>query len=71
MTITTTQLKENQAHYLSMASREDIIVTKNGKFYVRITGARAQAVKSVASLFGIIPSDIDEKALLAERASNI
>ncbi|MCR5347997.1 MAG: type II toxin-antitoxin system prevent-host-death family antitoxin [Bacilli bacterium] len=71
MTITTTQLKENQAHWLSMASREDIIVTKNGKFYVRITGARAQAVKSVSSLFGIIPSDVDERALLAKRVTEI
>ena len=68
MTITTTQLKENQAHYLSLASREDIIVTKNGKFYARITGARRQAVKSVSNLFGIIPSDVDEDALLKERA---
>lgn len=68
MTITTTQLKENQAHYLSLASREDIIVTKNGKFYARITGARQPAVKAISSLFGIIPSDVDEKAILAERA---
>lgn len=67
MTITTTQLKENQAYYLSLASREDIMVTKNGKFYVRIIGARRQAVKSVSSLFGILPSDIDEKAILDER----
>ena len=68
MTITTTQLKENQAYYLSLASREDITVTKNGKFYVRITGARRQAVKSVSSLFGIIPSDVDEEKILAGRA---
>ena len=66
MTITTTQLKENQAHYLSIASREDIIVTKNGKFCVRITGARKRAVQSVSTLFGIIPSSIDEKEILHE-----
>ena len=70
MVITTTQLKENQAYYLSLASREDIIVTKNGKFYVRITGARQQAVASVANLFGILPSDVDEESLLKERALN-
>lgn len=68
MVITTTQLRENQAHYLSMASREDIIVTKNGKFFARITGARSAAVRSVESLFGIIPADVDEKALLSQRA---
>ena len=68
MTITTTELKNNQAYYLALASREDIIVTKNGKFYVRIIGARQQAVKNVEELFGILPSDVDEKALLEERA---
>lgn len=71
MVITVTQLKRNQAYYLSLASREDIIVTKNGKFFVRITGARETAVKSVSSLFGIIPSNVDEKAILAERVLGI
>ena len=71
MTITTTELKEKQTYYLSLASREDIIVTKNGKFYVRIIGARRQAVESVSKLFGIIPSDVDEKKILEERAMEL
>ena len=71
MTITTTELKEKQAYYLSLASWEDIIVTKNGKFYVRITGARKPAIQAISSLFGILPSDIDEKNLLEERVLSL
>ena len=67
MTITVTQLREKQAHYLSLSSREDIIVTKNGKFYVRIVGAKRDKVESIKGLFGILPSDVDEDYLLAKK----
>lgn len=67
MTITATQFKAKQAYYLSLASKEDIIVTKNGKPYVRIVGAREQEPASISSLFGILPSAVNENALLKER----
>ncbi len=70
MIVTTTQLRANQSYYLSMASREEIVVTKNGKVVAKITGAMSENVKSVSSLFGILPPDVDEDSLLRERALN-
>ena len=69
MTITVTQFKAKQGYYLSLASREDIIVTKHGRFHARIVGARRHDVKSVRDLFGILPSDTDEGSILVERAN--
>ena len=71
MTITATELKNNLSHYLSISSREDVIVTKNGKVIATIVGSLRPNVEAVSSLFGILPSDIDEKAILKERVEKI
>ena len=71
MTITTTELKNNQSKYLALSSREDVIVTKNGRPIAKIVGVRQAEVASIESLFGILPSDIDEKEILKERALSL
>ena len=71
MIVTATQFKARLTYYLSLASREDVYVAKNGKVIAKITGVRVENVKSVSSLFGILPSSIDEKALLEERTLRI
>ena len=38
MTITATELKENLGKYLALSQSEDILVKKNGKVIVKITG---------------------------------
>ena len=71
MIVTATQFRARLTYYLSLASREDVYVAKNGKVIAKITGVRVENVKSVSSLFGILPSGIDEKALLEERTLRI
>ena len=71
MIVTATQFRARLSHYLSLASREDVYVAKNGKVIAKITGVRVENVKSVSSLFGILPPSIDEKALLEERTLRI
>ena len=67
MSITITEFKNNFSKYLAMASWQEIEITKYGKVIARIVGPEP----SVESLFGIIPSDIDEKAVLAGRVEAI
>ena len=71
MIVTATQLRARLSYYLFLASREDVYVAKNGKVIAKITGVRVENVKSVSSLFGILPPSIDEKALLEERTLRI
>ena len=67
MTITTTELKNNQSKYLALSSREDVIITKNGRPIARIVGVRQTEVASIESIFGVLPKDVDEKKVLEER----
>ena len=71
MTITTTELKNNQSKYLSLASREDVFVTKNGKPIAKIVGVQRRAIESIESVFGVLPSDFDEKSVLEERLASL
>jgi prevent-host-death family protein len=41
MEITATELKKNLGKYLGAATREDVVITKNGKAVARIVGERA------------------------------
>ena len=68
--ITATDFKANLGKYLSLAEREDIVITKSGKSIVKLTGVKHDKVKDMESLFGVIPwngEDIDIKQLKAER----
>ena len=71
MRITTTELKTNQAKYLSLSNDEDIIITKNGKPIAKIVGLRKTVVSNIESLFGVLPQDFDEEAILKERALSL
>ena len=57
MFITATELKTNIGKYLSLASKEDIIITKNGKSIAKLTNINEDKVAMAKSLFGILPSD--------------
>jgi len=58
MFITATELKTNIGKYLSLASKEDIIITKNGKSIAKLTNTNEDKVAMAKSLFGILPSDV-------------
>lgn len=70
--VTTSELKSNISHYISLATKEDILITRNGKTVAKLVAQKPNKVAMAKSLFGIIKgADIDEKALKAERRSKI
>ena len=67
MYVSTSELKANISHYLTLVSDEDIIVTKNGKKVARIVREEDDLVSMAKSLFGILPSDISVDEIKSER----
>jgi prevent-host-death family protein len=65
--ITATDFKTNLGKYLTLASREDIHITKNGADIAVLSAPKAKR-GWVDDLVGVIPSsDVDVKGLKAER----
>ena len=70
--VTTTELKTNTAKYITLANKEDIIITRNGKPVARLIGQKANKVEMAQSLFGILKDvEINEEVLKEERRSAI
>jgi len=53
MQVTATEFKSNMGKYLSMASRQDIYITKNGQRIAKLTSPSADRVAMLDSLVGI------------------
>ena len=53
MQVTATEFKLNMGKYLSMASRHDIFITKNGRRIARLTNPSPDRVAMLDSLVGI------------------
>ena len=53
MQITATEFKLNMGKYLSMASRHDIFITKNGQRIAKLTNPSPDRVAMLDSLVGI------------------
>ena len=58
MIITATELKANIGKYLQLAETQDIIVTKNNKPIVKMTGIQENRLEILDSLVGIIEDDV-------------
>lgn len=71
MSITATELKENLGKYLSMASTEDIYITRNGKIVAKLSDPFKTRVEKTKALFGILPSDITTEEAREERLARI
>jgi prevent-host-death family protein len=67
MLITATEFKSNIGKYLAMASKEDIIITKNGKRIAKLTDAIEDKTDIVKSIIGILPSSITDAEVREER----
>lgn len=63
MQITATEFKTNMGKYLSMASRNDIYITKNGRRIAKLTNPSPDRVAMLDSLVGIAG---DEKLSLED-----
>lgn len=66
MLISATEFRENIGQYLTLADQEDIIITKNGKPYAKLTSLRNGTASITDSLIGIIPGEINDLNRLRE-----
>lgn len=72
MQITATELKMNMGKYLSMASRHDIFITKNGQRVAKLTNPSPDRVAMLDSLVGIAKmEDIALDDIKRKRLDNI
>ncbi|HVJ49274.1 type II toxin-antitoxin system prevent-host-death family antitoxin [Desulfitobacterium sp.] len=67
MLITATEFKKNIGKYLTLASEEEIIITKNGKGIAKLTQVNEDKVEVAKSLFGILPCDASLEQAREER----
>ncbi|MBR4331124.1 MAG: type II toxin-antitoxin system prevent-host-death family antitoxin [Clostridia bacterium] len=71
MQITATEFKLNMGKYLSMASRHDIFITKNGQRIAKLTNPSPDRVAMLDSLVGIAQgADISLDDIKKERLEN-
>ena len=57
MQITATELKLNMGKYLSMASKRDIFITRNGQRVAKLTSPSPDRVAMLDSLVGIASTE--------------
>jgi prevent-host-death family protein len=69
MFISATELKNNLGKYLTLAAKEDIYITKNGKSIAKLTSPTHDKVEMAKSLFGILPADVSLEQAREERLS--
>ena len=67
MTITATEAKNNFGKYLTLSSREDIFITKQGKIIAKLSRPEVDKISVINSLVGIIPSSVSEDTAKQER----
>lgn len=72
MQITATEFKVNMGKYLSMASRHDIYITKNGRRIAKLTNPSPDRVAMLDSLVGIAKDEsLSLDDLKKERLGNV
>ena len=71
MQVTATEFKLNMGKYLSLASRHDIFITKNGRRIAKLTNPSPDRVAMLDSLVGIAQgADISLDDIKKERLEN-
>jgi prevent-host-death family protein len=66
-----TDVQNNFGKYLELASGQEIVITKNGSAVARLIGMKVQKKSLSEQLRGIIPADVDEEAVKAERMARL
>ena len=67
--ITMADLKKDLKKYTSIAKQEDVVITKNGKPFVKLVSASLDKQKLVDELAGCIRLDRSYEELMKERYS--
>jgi prevent-host-death family protein len=65
--VSSTEAKNNFGKYLELSSDEEVIITKNGAPVAYMVGKKDLISFLSDRLAGLVPRDIDEDALKAER----
>jgi prevent-host-death family protein len=65
--VNSTEVQNNFGKYLELASGQEILITRNGIAVARLIGIREREKSLSEQLRGIIPPDVDESAIKAER----
>lgn len=72
MQISATEFKTNMGKYLSMASRHDIYITKNGRCIAKLTNPSPDRVAMLDSLVGIAQDEaMSLEDIRKERLDNV
>lgn len=71
MLITVEELKNHLEKCLSIAEKEDILITRNGKTLAVVSSQNRNKVNIAMSLFGIISTDISLEEAIGERLNSI
>jgi len=69
MIVNSTDVQNSFGKYLDMAASQEIVITRNGKAVARLVGINIQEQSLAERLRGIIPDDVNEKAIRDERMS--
>ena len=65
MIVTSMEVQNNFGKYIELALNQEIIITKNGFAVARLIGMNRKSLSE--QLCGIIPVDVDEELIKAER----
>ena len=69
MVVSSTDIQNDFNKYLDMAADQEILITKDGDTIARLIGMKIKMKSISEQLRGIIPANIDEKAIKDERMS--
>ena len=67
MIVNSTDIQNNFGKYLELASSEEIVITRKGAPVARLLGMENTISFLSDRLVGLVPKDVDEKALKEER----
>lgn len=67
MKVSVAEFKSGIDHFLELAGEEEIIITKDGKYFVKITPATESFAEYLTSLRGILPETVTLEEAHEER----
>ena len=67
MIVSSTEVQNNFGKYIELAAGHEIVITKNGLPIARLLGTKETVSFLSDRLIGLIPSDVNEDEIKAER----
>ena len=67
MLVSATNFKTNLGKYLAMVDKEDVYITRNGKYIAKLVRTDDTSVDSLIGVLGNVPADTTVKTIREER----